>query len=118
MNPPFFRLLGTLAFALMLSVTAVAQSQQDFDNGKLAAFATAAAEVDSLIRQWRPKINGAATPEQAAKLREQANAAFVAAIEKTKGISVAEYKQINQAARSDPKVAARIAGFYKPVRKP
>lgn len=118
MKPLFLRLLGTLAFALVLSVTAAAQSKQGFDNRKLAAFATAAAQVDSLIRQWRPRINGATTPERATKLREQANAAFVAAIEKTKGISVAEYRQINQAARSDPKIAARIAGMYKSQKKP
>lgn len=118
MKSTFFRALGTFALALVLSATATAQTKQDFSDKKLVAFATAASQVDALIRQWRPRIAGALTSEQATKLREDANTAFVAAIERTKGISVTEYQKINKAARADPKLAARIASLYKPAAKP
>lgn len=113
MATTLFRALWAMALAVALAGPAAAQSNSLFTDGKLAAFASAASEVDALIRQWRPKINGAKTPAQANKFRETANAEFVAAIEKTKGISVAEYQEINRAARIDPKLRARIAKAYR-----
>ena len=107
------RALGILVVGVALCGPATAQTAEKFSNEKLTAFAEAASQVDALIRQWRPRINGAVTEKEAAKLRSDANAAFVTAIEKTKGISVAEYQQINKAARVDPDLAARIASLYK-----
>ena len=112
------RALGILLVGVTLCGPATAQTAEKFSNEKLTAFAEAASQVDALIRQWRPRINGAATKEQAAKLRGDANAAFVSAIEKTKGITVDEYQRINKAARANPDLAARIASLYKRKDKP
>ena len=49
---------------------------------------------------------------EAAQLRDQANGELVAAIESAQGISVEEYREISQAAQSDPQLMARISGIF------
>jgi hypothetical protein len=46
-------------------------------------------------------------------LTQQANAEIEAAVEKTGGITVEEYKQIAQAAQADPELTARIEKIFR-----
>ncbi|MFQ5774087.1 MAG: DUF4168 domain-containing protein [Kiloniellaceae bacterium] len=119
MNANSFAAVKTLvlAAALGLSLAGPARAQASFDEAKLEAFVTAAVAVGALIDQWLPRIKSAESQEAADRLRAQANAELVAVIDRTDGISVDEYKAINDAARSDPALSARIEGIYQQMTK-
>lgn len=104
---------AALALALAVSAPAWAQAQAEFSDEQLQSFVVAAVAVDELIRQWNPRIQGAENAEQAALLREQANAELVETITRTEGMTVEQYQQIGQAAQSDPELAARINEIYQ-----
>ena len=73
----------------------------------------AALAVDGLIREWNPRIQAAENEEQAAQLREEANAALLETISETDGITIEKYQEIGQAAQGDPQLAARINEIYQ-----
>ena len=104
---------AALAFALAASGSAWAQAQSDFSDQQLESFVVAALAIDEVIREWNPRIQAAENEEQAAQLREEANAALLETISKTEGITIDEYKEIGQAAQSDPQLAARINEIYQ-----
>jgi hypothetical protein len=104
---------AALALALAASGPARAQAQAEFSDEQLESFVVAAVAVDELIRQWNPRIQGAENAEQAAELREQANAELVETITRTEGMTVEQYQAIGQAAQSDPDLAARINEIYQ-----
>ena len=104
---------AALALALAASAPAWAQTQSEFSDEQLQSFVVAAVAVDELIRQWNPRIQGAENAEQAALLREQANAELVETITRTEGMTVEQYQEIGQAAQSDPELAARINEIYQ-----
>ena len=104
-----FALIATLAFALGGTV----QAQDQFEQAKLESFVTAAIAVNELIQQWTPRINGAQNETQAAELRDQANAELAEAIDQTSGITVDEYREISEAVRSNPELAARVTEIYQ-----
>lgn len=101
-----------LALSLVFGVTSASQAQEQYDQAKLESFVTAALMVNDLVEQWTPRIQGAQDETEAAQLRDQANSELVAAIENAQGISVEEYREISQAAQSDPQLMARISGIF------
>jgi hypothetical protein len=104
---------AALALALAASSSAWAQAQTEFSDQQLESFVVAAVAVDQLIREWNPRIQAAESEEQAAQLREEANAALLETISETEGITIEQYQEIGQAAQSDPELAARINEIYQ-----
>jgi predicted secreted protein len=109
------RSIGALALVATLALASggPTQAQDQFEQVKLESFVTAAITVNELIEQWTPRINGAQNEAEAAELRDEANAELAAAIEQTNGITVEEYREISQAVRGDPQLAARITEIYQ-----
>jgi hypothetical protein len=104
---------AALALALAASGSAWAQAQTEFSDQQLESFVVAALAVDELIREWNPRIQAAENAEQAAQLREEANAALLETISETDGITIEQYQEIGQAAQGDPELAARINEIYQ-----
>jgi Domain of unknown function (DUF4168) len=102
-----------LALALAASGSAWAQAQSEFSDQQLQSFVVAAIAIDGVIREWNPRIQAAENEEQAAQLREEANAELLETISKTEGITIDEYQEIGQAAQNDPELAARINEIYQ-----
>jgi hypothetical protein len=105
--------IAVLVCALAASGSAWTQTQAEFTDQQLESFVVAALAVDELIRAWNPRIQGAENAEQAAQLREEANAELVEAITRTEGITLEEYQEIGRTARDDPALAARINDIYE-----
>lgn len=103
--------LLTGVLGLGLSTTAPAQEQ--FPEAKLDSFIEAAIQVEELVAEWSPKIEGAADENAANELRAEANADLAAAIEETDGITVEEYRTISQAAQADPTLSTRLREIYE-----
>ena len=101
-----------LALSLVLLPTGAPRAEGQYDQAKLELFVTAALAVNQLVEQWTPRIQGAQNETEAAQLREQANGELVAAIEHSNGISVDEYRQISEAAQSDPTLMTRITQIF------
>lgn len=89
------------------------QQAQEFSEEKLDSFVAAAIEVEELVAEWSPKIEAAQDEQAAEELRAQANEELAAAIESTDGITMAEYQQIAQAARTDQQLAQRLQAIYQ-----
>ncbi len=102
-----------LAGVLGLGLTTAAPAQEQFPDAKLSSFVDAAIQVEQLIAEWSPKIEGAADEQAANQLREEANADLSAAIEETQGITVEEYRTIAQAAQADPALSTRLREIYE-----
>jgi hypothetical protein len=105
--------IAVLVCALAASGSAWAQTPAEFTDQQLESFVVAAMAVDELIKEWNPRIQGAENAEQAAQLREEANAELVEAITRTKGITLEQYQEIGRTARDDPALAARINDIYE-----
>jgi Domain of unknown function (DUF4168) len=101
-----------VAWALVLLPFVTPRAAEQYDQAKLESFVTAALAVNKLVEQWTPRIQGAQNETEAAQLREQANGELVAAIQQSNGISVEEYRQISQAAQSDPTLMDRISQIF------
>ncbi|HEX6111585.1 MAG TPA: DUF4168 domain-containing protein [Geminicoccaceae bacterium] len=104
---------AALALTLAASGSAWAQAQTEFSDQQLESFVVAALAVDELIREWNPRIQAAENEEQAAQLREEANAALLETISETEGMTVEDYQEIGRAAQADPELAARINEIYQ-----
>jgi hypothetical protein len=79
-----------------------------YDDAKLDSFVVAARAVHEVIRESAAKISDIKTEQEADSLREQLDADVEAAIEQTGGLSIEEYRAINEAAKSDPTLEDRI----------
>ncbi len=108
------RATGAMIVALSLVSLPIgaSQAQEQYQQAKLESFVTAALAVNKLIEQWTPRIQGAQNETEATQMREQANGELVAVIQQSEGITVDEYRQISQAAQSDPALMARISEIY------
>jgi hypothetical protein len=100
-------------FGVLLLLAAPAVAQIAYSDDKLDAFVRAAIAVEALLDQWIPRIEGAGSEAEADRLRGEATQALFKAIERTEGISLAEYEEINEVSRSDPDLTARIAKLYR-----
>jgi len=96
---------------LLFSVAAAAQTV--YSDDKLDAFVRAAIAVEALLDQWIPRIENAGSDAEADRLRGQATQALFKAVERTEGITLAEYQEINEISRNDPDLTARIAKLYR-----
>ena len=105
---------GAVALVLAASGPALAQeAQTEFSDQQLESFVVAAIAVDEVIREWNPRIQAAENEEQAAQLREEANAALLETIAQTEGMSVEQYQEIGQALQNDPELANRVNEIYR-----
>jgi hypothetical protein len=108
------RAIGAMIMASSLVCVPIGASQaaEQYEQAKLESFVTAALEVNRLVEQWTPRIQGAKSETEATQLREQANRELVAAIEQSDGMSLEEYEQISHAAQSDPQLMDRITRIF------
>jgi hypothetical protein len=106
-------LAGAPVGAVLGQAPAPARTTTNFSDAKLNAFIEAAKKIDGVIVAWNPKIAAAKTPEDKQKVLAQAEGEALKAIEKTKGITPDEYRQINEAARQDPGLAAKLDKLYQ-----
>lgn len=117
MRRTFTTILRALCLAVVLgatlSGTALAQAAPSFSDAKLNSFIDAAKKIDGVIVAWNPKIAAAKTPEEKQQVLTQAEGEALKAIEKTKGITVEEYRQIGEAARQNPDLAAKLDKLYQ-----
>jgi Domain of unknown function (DUF4168) len=117
MRRTFATTLKALCLAVFLGATlsgpALAQAATTFSDAKLSSFIDAAKKIDGVIVAWNPKIAAAKTPEEKQQVLAQAEGEALQAIEKTKGITVDEYRQIGEAARQDPELAAKLDKLYQ-----
>lgn len=107
-----FFALAFVSFVLWAGVPQSAVAQATFEESKIEAFVAAAIEIDRLLESWVPRIEAAEGEEREA-LTEEANALLVKAIENTEGISIEEYRAINEAAQQDAELNQRIGGLYE-----
>ncbi len=97
-----------LGVALAGIATAPVSAESNFAQTKLEAFVTAAMAVNELVQKWKPRIRSAGKGEESAKLRAEADAELIATIEGTDGMTVAEYKEIGDAARKDQALMSQL----------
>jgi hypothetical protein len=105
-----------VAVSLALSAAGAAQAQEQYDQQKLESFVVAALEVNRLVEEWTPRIQGAPSESDAAAMRDQANGELVNAINQANGITIDEYREISQAAQADPALMERISGIFEELQ--
>lgn len=103
-------LAAILWLVLMMSA---AQARAELNTAKLEAFVTAAIAADRVMEQWLPRIYGAGSEAEAGRLREQADAAMIAAIEQIEGMTLDDYRSIYGAAQDDPALATWLIELYQ-----
>ena len=87
---------------------AQAEGQAPVDDAKLDSFVLAAQAVHQVITRVAVNIDENMSEEEEEKLRVEIDAQVAEAIEQTDGITLAEYKEIHQAAQQDPELENRI----------
>ena len=114
MNQIFGRMAASMILVMSLLAFGASggSAQEQYTEEKLHSFVTAAISVNDLVQEWGPRIGAAESEQEAADLREQANAELRAAIEATPGITVEEYQEIGQAAQADPELSTKIQDIY------
>ncbi|MGH6897278.1 MAG: DUF4168 domain-containing protein [Geminicoccaceae bacterium] len=111
-------LSGVLAALMVLAVpTALTQEQPaappaELSQGQLEAFADAAVEVQRLQTELDTDLQGAASPEEAARLQQEAQDEASRAVE-ARGLTTGEYLAIVQAAERDPALYAMITDMMQ-----
>ncbi|MFD1217245.1 MULTISPECIES: DUF4168 domain-containing protein [Microbulbifer] len=79
-----------------------------FTDSDLTAFNEAQSKVDAIRTEISAKLQTTQDPEEAQKLREEANSRMISAVESA-GLSRSKYNQIVQAVMKDPKLAEKLA---------
>ena len=102
--------LAAIALATMIAGSPIgaATAEEEFSDSKLTAFAAAAIQVQAIVARWTPQVEAAESEQKKAEIISSAEAEMVNAVEGTPDITVEEYNEIVEAARSDPKLSARI----------
>ncbi|RJS95220.1 DUF4168 domain-containing protein [Salinisphaera sp. Q1T1-3] len=85
----------------------------DFSDKQLKQFVKAQGNVQSVMKEWQPKIAKADGDDQKQTLQKQENDALVKAV-KSSGLDPEVYNQIANQARNDPKLTERIQSFMTP----
>lgn len=98
------------------SMGGAARAQGAYSDAKLESYVEAALQVGALMKEYKPRVDAAASPEDAAALRAEAKDKMDAAIIETPGITIDEYVEILLAARSDPALHDRIDTLYRAAR--
>jgi hypothetical protein len=99
---------GPVAPALAQETAPPAQAEAVLPDALLTSFVTAVLEINDIAESYQPRIEAAEDPSTRAMLEEEAQLAMVDAIEQNEGITVEEYLQISQAARTDQGVNAQV----------
>jgi hypothetical protein len=103
----FLALLAAVMLAMGPgALPAIAQGAEIAD-AKVEAFSEAFLRANEVAAQWQPRVEGAGTAEEQARLAEQASGEIAAAIEATDEMSLDEYEEIIVAMRADPNLAER-----------
>ena len=102
-----------LAIVLGCSTSLPGAAQREIGEAKLNAFARAAAAVGKLGESWAPRIRNAGSEDEAQRMRQEAQSEMIAAIKKTEGITVDEYRRIAQAVQKDPDLRLRLEGMLR-----
>jgi hypothetical protein len=100
--------LGPVAPALAQETAPPAEAEAVLPDALLTSFVTAVLEINTIAETYRPRIEGTEDPSARARLEEEAQSAMVDAIEQNEGITVEEYLQISQAARTDQGINAQV----------
>jgi hypothetical protein len=111
-------LSAMLAAGLALGAAPVALAQtapppaaipeaQSFSDAELETFAVAYLDVQQVGTEWGPRIQGAPSPEEAARLEQEALAEMIERVE-AQGLSVDQYNAILQSAQIDPELQQRV----------
>ena len=106
---PSIALAALLAFA---APPAVAQQQpaapsETLSEEQLTAFADAALDVQQVRAEFDGQMQAAESPEEAARLQQEAQEEATAAVE-SRGLTAGEYTAIAEAANQDPTLYATI----------
>ncbi len=99
--------IATFVGFCMLFAAQVA-AQPEISDAKLQAFGQAAVQVNKTIYFWMPQINAAKTEDETKSLIDMVNSENEAAIINTEGVTLEEYRQINDALRTDVVLVARF----------
>lgn len=99
--------IAAVSLGLAAAPAAMAQSQSQFTDDQLNAFAETVVAVNPLIASWNQKIQAAESQEQAQQLAQQARGEVISEIEKG-GLTLETYNQIAQAAQQDPELRKDI----------
>ncbi len=99
--------IATFVGFCMLFAAQVA-AQTEISDAKLQAFAQAAIQVKKTINFWMPQLNAAKTEDEAKGLIDKATSAIESAIINTEGVTLEEYRQINDTLRTDVVLVARF----------
>jgi hypothetical protein len=108
-------LFSVLAACWLMIANAAAEEAYQVDDAKLASFVVAAKAVHEVVKSSAEKINDVKTDEEAEALRAELDEQFEAAIEGTDGITLAEYKEIHDAATKDEALGKRIMDKLQPA---
>lgn len=95
------------------SIEAPADGEAAFSDDQLKSFAVAYLEVDKITKEYLPKLKEATDTTAQQKVREEAGAKMVEAVQGSGGISVDEYNQIAQSAQTDPELANKITSYIR-----
>ncbi len=103
--------IGTFVGFCMLFAAQVA-AQIEISDAKLQAFVQAAIQVEKTINFFMPQIKAAKTEDEGKGLTYKANSAIFAAIIDTEGVTLEEYRRINDALQTDTVLLARVRKIF------
>lgn len=83
---------------------------QAIADDELKSFAAASLRVEAINRRWQSQIADADSRADEAKMREQAAAEMVQAVQE-RGLSVERYNRIALAVQSDPEIARTVQAY-------
>lgn len=114
MKRPRNRVLGIvmLAMAAIWISPSPVWAESTIDDAKLESFVVAARAVHEVIKAASGRISQIQNEEEAEQLRAEIDAKAEAAIESTEGITIEEYREIHEAARTDPELSERITAMF------
>jgi hypothetical protein len=119
------QLTATMLVAAGLTAAAAPAARADetttareaFPDAVLRAYARAVPKVLAVYRDWEPKFAEARGDRaRMRELRKQAERELVAAIERTEGIGVEQYKRVSMTARTDRDLYQRLKRMVERVR--
>ncbi len=114
--PRFVAAALCLALVFTVPATDSAWAQSDYSDAKLESFVKAAIQVENLMREYKPRVDRAESPQRADSLRAEAKAKMEATIEQTPGITLDEYGRILVAADTDQALHDRIDTIYRATK--
>lgn len=116
-----------VALALSMPIAAVAQDSQqaaqptmeagDVTDAKVSAFVEALVAVDTVRKDYAPKIEAEQSEEAKQELVNEANAAIVEAVDTTEGMTVDEYTSIVELAQADQALNQKIMDEIKTLKE-